>query len=287
MAVHVNTSIIRTASPADHHQLASLIHFETYVHRHLDWRGPLDWLGSRPYLLLERSGRLAAALACPPDPPEIAWVRLFAIASFVDEQDAWQRLWPAAVEQLLGQPEVASLAAIPLQGWFNNLLADSGFAHVSNVVMLLWDGGPPHPASLPEGVNIRPMNFDDLPGVQAVDQSAFDPLWRNSLSSLEQAYRQAALATVAENGGEILGYQISTATPLGGHLARLAVAPEMQGQGIGYQLACDLLSQFHHRGASQVTVNTQNNNAASLALYHRLGFIPTGESYPVYVSDLP
>jgi flavin-dependent dehydrogenase len=35
-------------------------------------------------------------------------------------------------------------------------------------------------------------------------------------------------------------------------------------------------------GASRVTVNTQKNNSASLALYTRIGFKATGEKYPVY-----
>ena len=41
---------VRTARPDDRQALANLIHFEVYVHRHLDWRHPLDWLGCQPYL---------------------------------------------------------------------------------------------------------------------------------------------------------------------------------------------------------------------------------------------
>jgi len=35
-----------------------------------------------------------------------------------------------------------------------------------------------------------------------------------------------------------------------------------------------------------VTVNTQEDNRASLALYHRLGFEISGESYPVYLFEI-
>jgi ribosomal protein S18 acetylase RimI-like enzyme len=127
------------------------------------------------------------------------------------------------------------------------------------------------------------MNFDDLRAVEAVDWQAFDPLWRNSISSIELAYKQHAVATVAEDDDQLLGFQISTASPMGGHLARLAVSPQAQGKGIGYALVRDALDQFERRGALRVTVNTQAENTVSLALYEKAGFQPTGETYPVYV----
>jgi ribosomal protein S18 acetylase RimI-like enzyme len=44
----------------------------------------------------------------------------------------------------------------------------------------------------------------------------------------------------------------------------------------------DLLVQFKRRGALRITVNTQEDNLASIALYERAGFTKTGESFPVY-----
>jgi ribosomal protein S18 acetylase RimI-like enzyme len=126
------------------------------------------------------------------------------------------------------------------------------------------------------------MTLQDLGTVERVDVEAFGLVWQNSLSSLEVAFRQAAVATIAEVGGEIAGYQISTATPMGGHLARLAVKPVFQGLGFGYALLDDLLVQFEQRGAHSVTVNTQHDNLASLALYEKAGFKRIGEEYPVY-----
>jgi ribosomal protein S18 acetylase RimI-like enzyme len=51
---------------------------------------------------------------------------------------------------------------------------------------------------------------------------------------------------------------------------------------IGSALVADVLSQFARRGAHTLTVNTQQDNLASLALYEKVGFIRTGEEYPVY-----
>lgn len=279
---------VRTATPEDRQKLANLIHFEIYVHRHLDWRPPLDWIGHQPYLLAEQNDKILAALACPPDPPKVAWLRLFAASSEISVRRAWEALWPEAHSQLLETPGLKRIAAIPLQNWFHNLLAESDFQETHRVVMLNWEPGRQAsraPASLPPELTIRPMNFDDLVWVEKIDESSFGSVWQNSQESLELAFRQAAVATVVEEAGRLIAYQISTPTPMGGHLARLAVHPDLQGLGIGYALVCDMQSQFERRGAQTVSVNTQQDNYVSLSLYEKAGFRRTGEEYPVFQCD--
>jgi ribosomal protein S18 acetylase RimI-like enzyme len=123
----------------------------------------------------------------------------------------------------------------------------------------------------------------DFEAVAEVDASAFEPLWQNSLEALSRAYAQRAYATVAETSQRLVGYQISTSNPIGAHLARLAVRPETQRTGVGIALVRDLLLQFQHRGRPHITVNTQSDNLSSQALYERLGFVRTGEQFPVFV----
>jgi ribosomal protein S18 acetylase RimI-like enzyme len=277
---------IRPVQLEDRSKLANLIHFEQYVHRHLDWRPPLEWIGEHPYLVAQQGSQVVAALACPPDPPGVAWIRLFAASSQVPLERAWRNLWEEALQQLLELPNRICAAAIPLQRWFPPLLEANDFVKTSVVVMLSWDRhmnklAPPNPE-----VAIRPMNLDDIALVEEIDAAAFIPVWQNSKYGLEEAFRQAAIATIAEHDGEVVGYQISTATPIGGHLARLAVLPKTQGHGVGYALLHDVLSQFRRRGAQTVTVNTQHDNSASLALYQKAGFRLTGEEYPFYEFDL-
>jgi ribosomal-protein-alanine N-acetyltransferase len=246
----------------------------------------LEWLGHPPCLLMERNGKLVAALVSPPDPPEIAWIRLFAVASEISAGEAWDLLWSEAKDWFSHTPDMV-IAALPLQGWFAALLGASGFQHTNDVVLLQWEKGNHIPERLEHPWLIRPMNQDDLPGVEQLDAAAFGLLWRNSLDSLKLAFQQAALATVAEQDDRLVGYQISTASPVGGHLARLAVQPKQQCKGIGLSLVVDTISQFHLRGAQRVTVNTQVDNLASLNLYSKAGFRQTSEQYPVYVYQDP
>ncbi len=278
---------VRQAGKPDSYQIGQLLNFEEYVHRHMDWRAPLDWIGHEPFLVAEQFGRLAGTLTCPPDPIEVAWVRTFGATAIAAPQAVWETLWGAATRTLRQLPGTYYVASVALETWYRQLLEQSGFLHNTDVVLLAWENAL---HNLPAGQfrgTIRVMTAADLPEVTRIDQAAFDPIWRYSLDGNRLAFDRAVLATVAEDGaGRITGYQISTHSPLGGHLARLAVRPGMQGQGLGYALVRDLLLQFRARGALQVTVNTQADNLPSLQLYQKAHFRPTGESYPIYRFDL-
>lgn len=274
--------LVRDAVGADQQKLANLLHFELRIHRHLDWHAPLDWLGSSPFVVAESNGRLVGALACPEDPPGAAWLQVFAAVAGRPVKEIWEPLWARAFALLEGSGREITLAAIPMQEWLAALLRASGFGLTHEVVMLVWEYDQPlaHLPLLP--FTIRPMQSSDLEHVRRVDAQAFRSLWQNSIPSLAKALHQAAIATVAEDETGILGYQISTSSHMGGHLARLAVLPACQGRKIGYALVNDVLRQFIQRGTLRVTVNTQGDNLVSLKLYDKMGFLRTGEVYPVY-----
>jgi ribosomal-protein-alanine N-acetyltransferase len=271
----------RVAIPEDQKQIANLMFFESHVHRHLDWRAPLDWLGSPFYWVLEENARVQAVLACPQEPPGVAWVRLFAHAADVSLADAWQMLWDTA-RSTLAREGSTTIAAICMHEWLAVALEESEFVHTQDIVMLeLHDMRVEH-ALLADGIQIRNMTQDDLPGVARLDAAAFMPLWQNPLSALTRALPQASVATVAEDDQGLVGYQIATANPFGAHLARLAVRPDAQNRRLGSHLVADLIARLHVQGTSRLTVNTQSDNFASLALYKKIGFAVSGEQFPVY-----
>lgn len=272
---------VRAAQAKDRPQLTNILHFETYVHRHLDWRPPLDWLGHAPFLVLENSGKLEAALACPPDPPGVAWIRLFVTSNSTTSEQAWEMFWPQVQTHFASHTDT-HLAAIPMQNWFEQLLINQAFTQTHDVVMLICEKAQEDMPSPSMAASIRPMEAADLETVAKVDSTAFATIWHNALDTLKIAFAQAAIATVAEMDGQIVGYQISTPSPVGAHLARLAVLPTAQGQGIGYALVANLVSHFPSSGGKSISVNTQDDNLASLALYEKAGFTLTGETYPVY-----
>jgi ribosomal-protein-alanine N-acetyltransferase len=161
------------------------------------------------------------------------------------------------------------------------LLVGAGFAEVHQVVVLVWDiARAVWPAGV-EDLEVRDMNPEDFQRVYEIDLGAFDLIWRNSMSQLRAAFREAHAATVVQKDGRVAAYQISTLNPQGGHLARLAVDPEFQNQGLATRLVADLLETFQEQGIVEVTVNTQSNNTASLDLYQKFGFTRQEEAYSV------
>lgn len=282
-------TLVRPANPQDHQQLSNLIFFESRLHRHLDWRSPLEWLGAPFYWALEENGQITAALACPTERDRIAWVRLFVYTGRWSAASAWKILWAAAQEEI-AQAGGAKVAAIAIQPWFQDVLAEYGFENRQQIVMLEWRYHPSFISSSldgPDGIHIRRMAESDLPGVEKTDAASFDPVWQNPLETIRKAFGQALYATVAENERGIIGYQLSTGGGQRAHLARLAVHPSVQGKGAGRALLNDLFRYITCAGISRLSVNTQSDNQVSLNLYQRMGFRRTGEEYPVYTYDVP
>jgi ribosomal protein S18 acetylase RimI-like enzyme len=197
----------------------------------------------------------------------------------------WERLFAKAASWLVAA-NIQKIASLSNSDWFTQLLRHSGFTHQDDVVVLEWNGDHPTTSSRNPGVEIRPMRADDLPEIFQIDQSAFAPLWQNSLASLTKAFNQPGISTVALSQDQIVGYQISTTITIHGHLARLAVHPNHQGQKVASALVDDLFSQFVRQGVWRATVNTQADNKPSLAVYQKFGFQRTQDNIPVFQRDL-
>jgi ribosomal-protein-alanine N-acetyltransferase len=244
----------------------------------------LELLGDSPFFVAASHDRLIGCLACPPDVPEVAWVRLFVVEPGRGPEAVWPTLWGAAREAAR-QRGARVAAALPTSDWMPLLLEDAGFRKVNEVIFLERESDSHAPGHLP-GVSIRPLRERELPSVTEVDHRAFRPLWQLSEHALAAALSQALLATVAERDGRIAGYQITTLSPAGAHLARLAVDPSLQREGIGRLLVAEALHQLRRRGLGRISVNTQADNHHSQRLYAKLGFVPNGQRFPVFTLPL-
>lgn len=280
--ININLQV-RRAVPEDHFQIANLLLSEANTHRHLDWRSPLDWVGSPNYWVLEEDGRIVAALACPEDPPHIAWIRVFGYSPHLSGPEAWSALWEVARNEMAQANAQTQVAVIVVKQWFQNFLLSTGFSLKQNIILLQLTKENIRPFAFPQGVRIRPMEEGDISVVTKIDLAAFGRFWHNTFDALQRARSQSVSATVAEDNSGVIGYQISTGNSFGAHLARLGVQPQAQSRGVGTALVAGLIqgvggNQFH-----KLSVNTQADNIASLTLYKNLGFIRTGEYFPVLV----
>jgi ribosomal-protein-alanine N-acetyltransferase len=284
--------LTRPALPADHSLLSRLLRSTPLCHTHLDWQPPEAWLGTRPFYLALDGDKLVGALAATPDPPDVGWVRLAAAAEGVDAGVVLDTLWRVTRETLV-EMKASQIACMMMNDWLAPHLARWGLTCFTNVAALARKHGATKlqtgpgwpsllaPASTPR-VRLRPVKVGDLAAIAEVDNAAFASPWHYSLNVVQQALAHADCATMAELNGKIAGYQISSGGRQGGHLARLAVRPEYQGQGVGRALVSEMIRYFEKRNAPRITVNTQTDNEPSLALYRSLGFELTGESYAVW-----
>lgn len=277
------TSQIRRATTHDRHQISNLLFHESYTHRHLDWRSALEWIGAQNYWVIEEHGFITAAFACPEDPPNVAWIRLFAHHPHHNAQDAWSVLWETARAEIFNHNSEAEVSAIVMKNWFQQILLQSGFKHKQNITLLKLQIENFNFQPSLKNIRIRAMTAIDLTSVAKLDLEAFGYFWHNTTDSLQRAYRNAVHASIAENDSGILGYQISTGNRSGAHLARLAVCPEAQGQGVASMLVHNLIQYLNVYQNNTLSVNTQDDNFSSLAFYKKMGFIKTGEQFPVLV----
>ena len=272
---------ITNATPDQKLEIGSFLNQDNLVHRHLDWFSPLDWLGQGPFLVEKLDQKIQAILLAAPEVSDASWIRLFCVKNNFLVEDMWERLFAKATSWLVAA-NIQKIASLSNSDWFTRLLRHSGFTHQDDIVVLEWNGDHPTTSSRNPGVEIRPMRADDLPEIFQIDQSAFAPLWQNSLASLTKAFNQPGISTVALSQDQIVGYQISTTITIHGHLARLAVDADHQGQHVASALVDDLLHQFLRRGVWRATVNTQADNKPSMAVYQKFGFQPAQDIIPVY-----
>ncbi len=284
--VPTNKFLLRPAAVADLNGLSAFYKSRINIHHHLDWRSSLEWIGFQPYYLLLRHNEILAAMAAPVDPAGVAWIRVYGATVELPPEKLFPILLERCIKDLSSEPRPV-LAALGLQDWFRQTLEQNNFHLRQQIVVLGWDFKLRPSRPVPENLAIRPMIAADLPSVATVDRLAFKPLWQNSLDALILAFHKASVASVALLDDQIIGYQISTSTPINTHLARLAVNPTYQRKNIGYELVRDMLASSLKMNCWQVTVNTQGDNISSLALYDSIGFTLTGESFPVYVHEDP
>jgi ribosomal-protein-alanine N-acetyltransferase len=279
------SSQIRPAADSDAESIRAFLQKKVFLHRHLDWHDSLYWINKQPFFLMENEGKIDALLNFTADPNGIAWARTFAVSSPVPIPAAWNKLFSSTLEYFRSNPP-AQLAAVSIYEWFADLLRHSGFKHKQDIVTFHHSQAAVPLNNTNTDFKIRRMVSFDLTSVETVDRSAFEPLWQTPLPGLSTAFNLSFYSTVTSIKENIVAYLISTEKNLNIHLARIAVLPEYQGQGIATRLITDFLESCKLNNIQEITLNTQSDNHQSISLYKKMGFLPSGDSYPVLVYQM-
>jgi GNAT superfamily N-acetyltransferase len=247
----------------------------------LDWEPIQKWLNYTDNLIAlawDDNNDLCGVMAFAPPHQTTSWMRLLALPS-TQRQTIFDALWQTLYPEL--NQKVSLLGVLINNYWMNSLLEKVGFEHTDTVVSLA-RRSTPLPYFHTPSVRIRGLRFGEFPRVLAVDHAAFGALWQMRASELREAGRRACHYTLAHDGNQIVGYQLTMQYERSMHLARIATLPTMQGNRIGSQLLYDTLRYAERKQIPIVTVNTQSSNLVSQHLYRRFGFEYDSPDLPVY-----
>ncbi|PWT71164.1 MAG: hypothetical protein C5B60_11270 [Chloroflexi bacterium] len=123
-------------------------------------------------------------------------------------------------------------------------------------------------------VRIRPFAPSDVAGAVAIEDLAFQQLWRHDAGSFLQVRQAYPYFVVAEDDKGIVGYQYNTIDAGVGYLVRIAVHPRAQGQGVGTRLMAEAVRYFATHQVHRIVLNAEETNRRAQSLYLRFGFHP-------------
>ncbi len=246
-----------------------------WTHKHLDWFTIGQWIDrdDGTLLLAWHGEELVGYIGLSPPIDGWSWVRLLAIRDGRMPGRVVRELWRAA--EACRPAGIRHIAILMVTNWLPAYFASLGFQYEEDIITLCHTVDAELEAR-PSSCCIRAAEREDLPQLARIDRQAFPSPWQLSDAELWQSLRLCAEATVALDGGEIVGFQLCTRQGDAAHLARLAVAPAFQGRRIGTALVARLLRRLHTRKVETISVNTQANNLPSQRLYARLGFARNG-----------
>lgn len=143
--------------------------------------------------------------------------------------------------------------------------------------------------NLESAARIRPMRPADVERVVEIAQSLADAAhWPVSLylAALSPQPVLPRICLVAEEGqsGTVAGFVVAALTPPEAELESIAVAAEVQRQGVARALFEALGAELRRTGVTEVMLEVRASNEAALGLYRSLHFAEVG-CRPRYYAD--
>ena len=122
---------------------------------------------------------------------------------------------------------------------------------------------------------IRPMEPEDADSVAQIEKDSFSQPWSRQ-GFLDAMALQQNIILVAEEDGEILGYQCTYVSFDEGELTNIAVKRTARGQGVGQHLIRKLQEKAVESGVERIVLEARVTNDTAIALYEKMGFINLG-----------
>ena len=125
------------------------------------------------------------------------------------------------------------------------------------------------------------MEERHLAALAEIERACFHAPWSEQMLREELG---RGIFLVAEQAGETVGY-VGCQTVLDeGYITNVAVDPACRRQGIARALIDALQSRAAAAGLAFVTLEVRASNAAAIALYEKVGFVPVGTRRNFYTA---
>ena len=128
-------------------------------------------------------------------------------------------------------------------------------------------------------VSFRPMTEADLDQVVELERLAFSHPWSRKLYADALTSYQC---WVVEKDAVHVGHGVLQLILDEAHLLNIAVAPKVQGQGLGYALLDFLMEKATAQGAKECFLELRESNQSAYRLYERYGFNEIGRRRNYY-----
>ena len=181
---------------------------------------------------------------------------------------------------LLGQ-DAPAVWSPPLAPTASSMWTASGFAaHQQLALMERTLTRPIGSVAVPS----RRGEESDWPVVADIDRAAFDGTWRMGGVGLRDAMTATPRSRfiVLEIDGSVVGFSVVGLAIHTGYLQRIAVRPDLQGQGLGRSMLRESMSWARAGGARSMLLNTQLDNQGAAALYESEGFVRLPDRLTLY-----
>jgi ribosomal-protein-alanine N-acetyltransferase len=133
-------------------------------------------------------------------------------------------------------------------------------------------------------LRLRRGNADDLDEVMRIMTAAFPPCFGEAWTRSQCAGilpMHGVSLTLAEQGGQLVGFALVRAVADEAELLLLAVDPTEQRRGIGQVLLDDFIAHALVSGRHRLHLEVRDGNPA-IALYRDSGFAPAGRRRNYY-----
>ena len=291
----------RASMPGDAPAVSALFKHARQVYRTLGEEDLVEAVNKGQGLLLLQHRRpapivLAAMVLIPEERPETLHPslpnRVFLRGVAIQHAQSPTTCIRQMLGALLGMPRrhVELLIAYSSDGWSTRACSTAGmlltekvrYYELNDLLQRRWTDPP----ASSEQIVIEKATPADLRTLALLDAATFEPLWHISMRDLHDLLVRGPLL-IAATGAFIVGYISILPEQNIATIARLAVHPQWQSQGIGRRLLVAGLRAAQPYHCTTAMLNTQTTNVRSQQLYRSMQFRLTGHYFTVFTQELP